>query len=239
MIKYVKLFALLLLSAAQTGAWASYDTGLANYRSGNYAQALKDLSAAAESGSAEAEQLLGHMYYMGVGVAQDFDKALEWHKKAASKGETESQYVIGTMYYSGKGVAQDYRVAMQWLLKAGDHGHVDAQYILGAMYFTGKGTPQDYQRSVIWFRRAAEHGHAEAQRLLGMMHLYGIGGVQKDNVIAYMLWNLSSASGNAEALDLRNSLGKQLSSHQIEEAQSLSSAWQQNTPLPTKSGSGE
>ncbi len=239
MIKSAKSLAIILLFAVQTGAWASYDTGLAAYRSGNYALALKDLNAAADGGSASAEQLLGHMYYMGVGVAQDFNKALEWHKKAANQGETESQYVIGTMYYSGKGVSQDYHTAMQWLLKAGDHGHVDAQYILGAMYFTGKGVPQDYQRAVIWFRRAAEHAHAEAQRLLGMMHLYGIGGVNKDNVIAYMLWNLSAASGNMEALDLRNSLGKQLSPHQIEEAQSLSSTWQQNTPLPTKSESGE
>lgn len=239
MIKSAKSLAVILLFAAQAGAWASYDTGLAAYRAGNYGQALKDLNAAADGGSAEAEQLLGHMYYMGVGVPQDLGKALEWHKKAAGQGETESQYVIGTMYYSGKGVTQDYRTAMQWLLKAGDHGHVDAQYILGAMYFTGKGTPQDYQRAVIWFRRAAEHGHAEAQRLLGMMHLYGIGGVQKDNVIAYMLCNLSAASGNMEALDLRNTLGKQLSPRQIEEAQNLSSGWQQNTPLPTKSDSGE
>jgi TPR repeat protein len=239
MIKSAKSFALILLFAVQAGAWASYDSGLTAYRSGNYAQALKDLTAAAADGSADAEQLLGHMYYMGVGVAQDFGKALEWHKKAAGSGETESLYVIGTMYYSGKGVTQDYRTAMQWLTKAGDRGHIDAQYILGAMYFTGKGVPQDYQRSVIWFRRAAEHGHAEAQRLLGMMHLYGIGGVQKDNVIAYMLWNLSAASGNAEALDLRNSLGKQLSQHQIEEAQQLSSSWQQNSPLPTKSENGE
>jgi len=239
MIRYAKSLILILLFAAQTNAWASYDSGLAAYRSGNYMLALKDLTTAADSGSAEAEQLLGHMYYMGTGVAQDFGKALEWHKKAASKGETESQFVIGTMYYSGKGVAQDYRTAMQWLLKAGDHGHVDAQYILGAMYFTGQGTPQDYQRSVIWLRRAAEHGHADAQRYLGMMHLYGIGGVQKDNVIAYMLWNLSAASGNADALDLRNTLGKQLSPRQIEEAQLLSSKWQQNTPLPTQSASGE
>lgn len=239
MIKSAKLSLLIFLLAWQTCAFASYNTGLAAFRAGNYAQAYKDLSAAAQTGNAEAEQLLGHMYYMGLGVPQDFGKALEWHKKAANQGEPESQYVIGTMYYSGKGVVQDYKVAMQWLWRASDHGHTDAQYMLGAMYFTGKSIPQDYQRSVMWFRRAAEKGHAEAQRLLGLMHLYGVGGVQQDNVIAYMLWNLSAASGNAEALDLRNSLSKQMSPRQIEEAQTLSSQWQKNTPLPTKSTSGE
>jgi len=239
MIKSSKLLLLVFALALQTSAHASFDSGLIAYRAGNYTSAYKDLSAAAQAGSADAEQLLGHMYYMGLGITQDFAQALDWHRKAANQGETESQYVIGTMYYSGKGVAQDYRTAMQWLQKAAEHGHSDAQYMLGAMYFTGKGIPQDYQRSVTWFQRAAEKGHAEAQRLLGLMHLYGVGGVQKDNVIAYMLWNLSAASGNAEALDLRNSLAKQMNQHQIEEGQSLSSAWQPNTPLPTKSSSGE
>ncbi|HXA46129.1 MAG TPA: tetratricopeptide repeat protein [Burkholderiaceae bacterium] len=239
MIKSFKLPILLCLLSAQTCLHASYDSGLLAYRAGNYAVAYKDLSANAETGNPDAQQLLGHMYYMGVGVSQDLARALEWHRKAANQGQIESQYVLGTMYFSGKGVAQDYREAMRWLQKAGSHGHIDAQYMLGAMYFTGKGVPQDYQRSIAWFRQSAEKGHAEAQRQLGLMHLYGVGGVSKDNVIAYMLWNLATASGNAEAQELRGALGKQLNQQQIEEAQALSSNWQVNTPLPTKSTNGE
>jgi len=239
MIKQLRLLPLIFAIAVQTCAYASYDSGLSAYRAGNYAIAYKDLSEAARSGNADAQQLLGHMYYMGTGVAQDFAQALEWYKKSAIQGQTESQYVLGTMYYSGKGISQDYREAIHWLQKAGNQGQVDAQYILGAMYFTGKGIPQDYQRSVSWFRRSAEKGHSEAQRQLGLMHLYGVGGVRKDNVIAYMLWNLSAASGNAEALDLRGSLAKQMNQNQIEEGQTLSTNWQVNTPLPTTSSTGE
>jgi TPR repeat protein len=239
MIKSSKLAILVCVLSIQTYAHASYDSGLSAYRAGNYAAAYKDLSASARTGNADAQQLLGHMYYTGVGVTQDFAQALEWHRKAADQGETESQYVLGTMYYSGKGLTQDYREALRWLQKAGSHGHIDAQYMLGAMCFTGKGAPQDYQRSISWFRQAAEKGHSESQRQLGLMHLYGVGGVAKDDVIAYMLWNLAAASGNTEASELRASLGKQLNQQQIEEAQSLSSNWQLNTPLPTKSTTGE
>ena len=236
-----KLAALAFALALQCVAHASYDSGLAAYRDGDYGTAYKDLSATAHSGgagSADAEQLLGHMYYMGQGVDQDFTRALAWYRKAAARGMAESQYVIGTMYYSGKGVTLDYKEAMQWLRSAGELGHADAQYMLGAMYFTGKGVPQDYQRSVAWFRHAAEKGHAEAQRLLGLMHMYGVGGVPKDNVIAYMLWNLAAAGGNAEAQNLRASAAKQMSARQIEEGQTLSSNWRANTPLPTRSASG-
>ncbi|MBV8667348.1 MAG: sel1 repeat family protein [Burkholderiaceae bacterium] len=225
---------------ASTGSPASmsYETGLAEFRSGNYMAAYKDLSAAAKGGDANAQQLLGHMYYMGTGVAQDFAQALAWHRKAAAQGLAESQYVIGTMYYSGKSVALDYREALQWFRKAGEHGHSDAQYMLGAMYFTGKGIPQDYKSSVAWFQRAAEQGHAEAQRLLGLLHMHGVGGVPQDNVIAYMLWNLSAATGNAEAQNLRDEAAHDMSEAQIAEGQALSSKWQVNTPLPTRSASG-
>ncbi len=238
MRKTITSFSLFLALCAAPLAHAGYEEGLSAFRAGNYGPALAELTPAAKGGNADAQQLLGHMYYMGQGVAQDFAQALNWHRKAAAQGKHESEYVIGTMYYSGKGVQQDYRSAMQWLQKAAAGGHADAQYMLGAMYFTGKGIPQDYQQSVAWFRRAAEQGQSEAQRLLGLMHLYGVGGVPKDSVIAYMLWNLSAASGNMEASDLRNDLAKQLTPRQVEEAQGLSTHWQPQTPLPTHSTSG-
>lgn len=238
MKKTIRSFSLLLALCAAPLAHAGYEEGLSAFRAGSYAAALAQLMPAAKAGNAEAQELLGHMYYMGQGVAQDFAQALSWHRKAAAQGKPESEYVIGTMYYSGKGVQQDYRDAAQWLQKAGTAGHADAQYMLGAMYFTGKGIPQDYQQSVAWFRRAAEQGHSEAQRLLGLMHLHGVGGVPKDNVIAYMLWNLSAAAGNMEAADLRSDLAKDLTPRQLEEAQGMSTRWQAHTPLPTHSTTG-
>jgi TPR repeat protein len=228
----------LILALAAPLAHAGYDEGLSDFRAGNYGMALNELIPAAKAGNADAQQLLGHMYYMGQGVPQDFKQALNWHRKAAVQGKHESEYVIGTMYYSGKGVEQDYKGAMQWLQKAASGGHADAQYMLGAMYFTGKGVPQDYQQSVAWFRRAAEQSQSEAQRLLGLMHLHGVGGVPKDNVIAYMLWNLSAAAGNMEASDLRNDLAQDMTPRQLEEGQRLSSRWQPHTPLPTHSSTG-
>ena len=238
MRKTIRSFSLLLALCAAPLAYAGYEEGLSSFRAGNYGMALSELMPAAKAGNADAQQLLGHMYYMGQGVVQDFAQALAWHSKAAAQGQLESEYVIGTMYYSGKGVRQDYRGAKEWLQKAASGGHADAQYMLGAMYFTGKGVPQDYQQSVSWFRRAAEQGQSEAQRLLGLMHLYGVGGVPKDSVIAYMLWNLSAASGNMEASDLRSDLAMQLTPRQIEEAQSLSTHWRPHTPLPTHSATG-
>ena len=45
-----------------------------------------------------------------------------------------------------------------------------------------------------WYRLAAEQGDAEAQGNLGVM--YGNGtGVPKDNLLAYMWWNIAGANG--------------------------------------------
>ena len=54
-----------------------------------------------------------------------------------------------------------------------------------------------------WLRRAAEQGDAKAQFNLGLMYDEGKG-VSKDNVFAYMWWNLSASMGNDDAAERRD-----------------------------------
>jgi len=61
MIKTSKFLVLVFAFALQADAHASFDRGLAAYRTGNYTLAYRDLSAAAQAGSADAQQLLGHI----------------------------------------------------------------------------------------------------------------------------------------------------------------------------------
>lgn len=170
--------------------------------------------------------------------ARQYDEALKQLAPLAQKGHADAQNLLGLMYYTGQGVKQDYSQAAAWFAKAGAQNKADAQYVLGAMYYTGKGVPQDYKSAVGWFRKAAEKGHAEAQRLLGMMYQHAAGGMPRDMVLAYMLWNLAAAKGNAEAAEMRNAAARRMSTEQIEEAQSLSSAWKPGTALPTSSRTG-
>jgi uncharacterized protein len=156
----------------------------------------------------------------------------------ARAGNTDAEHLLGLMYYMGRGVQQDYKQALTWHRKAALKGKADAQYVVGAMYYTGNAVIQDHKQAITWFRKAAEQGHAEAQQVLGLMYRYHIGGMPQDNVLAYMLWNLSAAAGNANAAEQRAAIVKKMTAEQIEEGQALSANWKVNTPLPRSSRTG-
>jgi uncharacterized protein len=194
--------AIIIALGLQSSAQAGFAEGANAYNARNYALALKEITPLARAGNADAEHLLGLMYYMGRGVPRDYKQAFSWHRKAALQGKA------------------------------------DAEYVVGAMYYTGNSVPQDQKQAVAWFRKAAEQGHAEAQHALGLMYRYHVAGMPQDVVIAYMLWNLAAASGNANATEQRASIARQMTQEQIEEAQALSRNWKPGTPLPTQSRTG-
>ena len=196
------LVAIICMLGLQAHAKAGFTEGAAAYNAKNYSVALKEIAPLAKGGHADAQHLLGLMYYMGQGVARDYRQALVWHRKAAEQGKA------------------------------------DAQYVVGAMYYTGNAVPQDHQQSVSWFRKAAEQGHAQAQHALALMYRYQVAGLQKDLVIAYMLWNLAAASGDANAAERRSAVLRHMTQEQIAEGQALSRSWRPGTPLPTHSRTG-
>ena len=198
-----KLFvAITFALGLHTSALAGFTEGANAYNARNYALALKEITPLAKNGHADAQHLLGLMYYMGRGVTRDYKQALQWHRKAAQQGKS------------------------------------DAQYVVGAMYYTGNSVPQDHKTAISWFRKAAEQGHAEAQHALGLMYRYHAAGLPQDMVLAYMLWNLAAASGNANAVEQRAAIARRMTPEQIEEAQAMSRSWRPGTPLPTRSRTG-
>ncbi|MDN4054438.1 tetratricopeptide repeat protein [Massilia sp. YIM B02763] len=153
------LFALGLHGSAMAG----FAEGASAYNARNYPLALKEISPLAKAGNADAQHLLGLMYYMGRGVARDYKQAFSWHYKAALQGKADAQYVIGAMYYTGNAVPQDQKLAVQWFRKAAEQGHPDAQHALGLMYrYHVAGMPQDVVIAYMLWNLAAANGHRNA-----------------------------------------------------------------------------
>ncbi|NYE59177.1 hypothetical protein FHW58_000329 [Duganella sp. 1224] len=149
---------------------AGFAEGATAYNAKNYAAALKEIRPLAQAGNADAEHLLGLMYYMGRGVPQDYKAALEWHRKAALKGKADAQYVVGAMYYTGNAVIQDHKQAVAWFRKAAEQGHVQAQQVLGLMYrYHMGGVPQDNVIAYMLWNLAAAGGSANAAEQRGQV----------------------------------------------------------------------
>jgi TPR repeat protein len=144
-------------------ALAGLTEGASAYNARNYALALREVTPLAEAGNADAQHLLGLMYYMGRGVQRDYRQAFSWHYKAALQGKADAQYVIGAMYYTGNAVPQDHKLAVEWFRKAAEQGHPDAQHALGLMYrYHVAGMPQDVVLAYMLMNLAAAKGHRNA-----------------------------------------------------------------------------
>lgn len=170
--------------------------------------------------------------------ARNYTVALREISPLAKASNHDAEQLLGLMYYMGRGVTRDYKQAFFWSQKAATAGKADAQYLIGAMYYTGNSVPLDQRQAVMWFHKAAEQGHADAQHALALMYRYHVAGVPQDVVIAYMLWNLAAAGGNASAPAQRASVARQMTPEQIDEAQALSRSWKAGMPLPEKSKTG-
>ena len=53
---------------------------------GKFVEARELLWPAARSGNADAEELIGVMYAMGLGVEQDYQRAFDWYLRSSMKG---------------------------------------------------------------------------------------------------------------------------------------------------------
>ena len=108
---------------------------------------VERVRAAAERGMAEAQWLLGVLYYRGRGVAQNYGQAARWFRSAANQGFAGAQTHLGLMYQHGRGVAQDDSAAAKCYRRAAEQGDVEAQTNLGGLYGEGRGVAQGRRRS--------------------------------------------------------------------------------------------
>ena len=58
----------------------------------------------ARSGNADAEELIGVMHAMGLGVPRDDARAFDWYLRAAMKGHPGAQSGVGWYYEVGRGL---------------------------------------------------------------------------------------------------------------------------------------
>ena len=94
---------------------------------GNYPAAYQKLWPAARSGNAEAEELIGVMYAMGLGVEQDDQRAFEWYLRSAMKGHAGAQSGVGWYYEVGRGLPSvDLVRAYMWYTLSAIGGDPDA-----------------------------------------------------------------------------------------------------------------
>jgi clan AA aspartic protease (TIGR02281 family) len=105
----------------------------------------------AEQGNADAQLILGEMYYYGRGVGVDYALAANWYRKAAEQDNAAAAYSLGYLYEMGHGVARDYGQAFALYSKAAGQGYAQAQFRLAELYANGHGTNVDRVQAYAWY----------------------------------------------------------------------------------------
>jgi TPR repeat protein len=122
MYRYV--FAVFL---SATSALSGVEEGRDFIEAGEYTKAFEEFIPAAKSGNADAEELIGVMYALGLGVERDDVRAFEWYLRSSMKGHPGAQSGIGWYYEVGRGVAGiDLVRAYMWYTLSAIGGDPDA-----------------------------------------------------------------------------------------------------------------
>ncbi|MEQ8824415.1 MAG: tetratricopeptide repeat protein [Filomicrobium sp.] len=85
---------------------------------GDYAAAIAKYERAAEEGDAGAQNTLGNIYYLGLGVTRDYEEAARWYLRAAKTGNGPSLVNLGILHRHGLGVEKDILKAFACFLLA-------------------------------------------------------------------------------------------------------------------------
>lgn len=126
MKKFHTIIMALLLSAASP-IFADIEHARDLMEAGEFEAARTELWPAARSGNADAEELIGIMYAMGLGVEQDYERAFDWYLRSSMKGHPGAQSGVGWYYELGLGMpASDLTRAYMWYVLSAIGGDPDA-----------------------------------------------------------------------------------------------------------------
>lgn len=125
----MKLHAAILgtLLSVSTPVTADIEAARDLMEDGAFAEARAALWPAARSGNADAEELIGVMYALGLGVERDPVRAFDWYLRSAMKGHPGAQSGVGWYYEVGLGMpAPDLVRAYMWYALSAIGGDPDA-----------------------------------------------------------------------------------------------------------------
>lgn len=168
-----------------------------------------------ESGNPVAKYHLGKIYIDGLeGVAKDERRGFGFLLASAKAGYVQAQYNVAASYKLGQGIPQSEEQALYWYLQAATKGHAQSQ-LQAALMFHNK---NEFTKSIELFNESAMKGIVESQFMLASVYHLGNGKPQNYR-LAYIWYSIAAASGDADAVQMRDIVSEQLDAKTLSEAQ--------------------
>ncbi len=196
------------LKAAQTGKQpyimntyahrAYYGTGM---QEPDYEQSFHWASEAEKDNYAPSLQILGCLYYNGLGREVDYEKAVDYFKTSANTGEIDAMRSLALCYQFGNGVQKNHKKAAEWYEQAIQKGDIRAIIDLNDLYKRDN----EHDKAFAVIANASDIANAEIKFQLAYATYFGLGtSVDYEKALAFFLEADKLDSNRA---DINNWLG--------------------------------
>lgn len=129
-------------------------------------EVVASLSRSADLGNSDAMYFLGEIYFQGIGVETDIEKAGMYLRQACDSGNSKAMSIYGKMLFMGDGTVQDYDESASCFYTLADDD-AEASYILGVMWNLGMGVPRSAGQAKRYVDQADASGCEAAKSYRG------------------------------------------------------------------------
>ncbi len=137
---------------------------------------------------------LGRIYYFGLGVKKDADKAMKFFTQAAGTGDSFGQFMLGLFFYNEK----NFKEAYQLFLDSAKQGSDEAYYSIALMFTRGQvpNKSTDLDSAVENAEKSAKSKNRGAMRLLADIYSGTFDQRKKDDEKAFKWYKLAAEQGD-------------------------------------------
>ena len=170
-----------------------------NNKNINISEALKYFNIAAKQNNSNAEYMLGTIYFDGLSVSKNLEKAVSWFEKAVEHKHAKACLRLAMCYENGWGIASDHNQAIRLCKQALALGETEAGFVLSRIQ-------KDFSNPI--GKKAHSVGNsvdrnknltAEEALFLGKAYYFGENGKEIDYAQAIKYYNIAAKQNNAEA----------------------------------------
>lgn len=130
----------------------------------NYKKAFFYLSKGVNKKDKNCLESLGDMYYWGLYVKEDKEKAFSLYKDSIEEGNVSLYYKLGKLYEQEDNLEE----ALVNYYKGDANGDISSTQRLGVMYLNGEGVIEDKEKGLEYIKKAVKVGDANSIYILGV-----------------------------------------------------------------------
>ncbi|MDQ0347962.1 tetratricopeptide repeat protein [Ancylobacter vacuolatus] len=183
-------------SVDPANARLAFQLGRAEQKVGNYSEALTRFEEARSGNYRLADVAIGILYDHGLGVPQDYGRALEHYNRAAEAGIGVGLSNAADFYAEGLGVTRDDAKALALYRQATAAGYVPAYGKIADLLASTYAQGDDPRPVIDAYMVASAHGIGFADSELGQFYRDGRFGLPADTLAARAHFEAAMAAGD-------------------------------------------